>query len=384
MFAIAASLVILVLFSLSGLIHGEPLWWLAQLCMATIALASLCFLLLALSDLFVRRYASFIVALMEMRADLCAALWTVGLDSFAKHLASDASLHRSTAGDLAQSFFSPNMTHISESERIALIRTPERLFTPKLRYFAWSVVLALLLPLNPITPLLLNGAIDHAILVCTVSALYATTMTMLVLGGLSRKLGWMRAAVLATVACGALGITSINFYEIGYLLTHYGVALANGMGFGKAPVTLAEMGGDIVIVARALARKAGEGLSGWWFFVSVPLTLLAMKMVRPAVRLQRLQGSKLMLALTASLTTFCLALLAGRDPHRSELYDRVFGEIAGGWWLLVEPVRLAVPAWAALLSLVVAGAFLKLVKREDLVPEPSLTQHQGMAAHVDR
>lgn len=370
-FAVGASVVILVLFSLAGLIHGEPLWWLVRLGVATVALALLCFLLLAVCDLFVRRYASFIVALMEVRADLCAALWTVGLDDFAKHLAADASLHRSTAGDLAQSFFSSNMTHISESERLALIRTPERLFTPKLRYFAWSVVLALLLPLNPITPLLLNGAIDHAILVCTVSALYASAMTMLVLSGFSRQLGWKRAAVLATVACGALGITSINFYEVGYLLTHYGVALANGTGFGKAPVALAEMGGDIVIVARSLARKAGEGLSGWWFFVSVPLTLLAMKMARPAVRSQRLQSSKLAPALTAAVTTFCVALVVGRDPRRSELYDLVFGGIPEDWWLLVEPVRLAVPAWAALLSVVVGGAFLKLGKREDPVPELS-------------
>ncbi|WP_457325706.1 M48 family metalloprotease [Roseateles sp. P5_E11] len=382
-FAVAASVVILVSFTSAGLIHGEPRWWLLRLGVATVSLASLCFLLLVIGDLFVRRYASFIVALMEVRADLCAALWTVGLEKFAKHLASDAALHRSTAGDLAQSFLSPNMTHISESERLALIRTPERLFTPKLRYFAWSVVLALLLPLNPITPLLLNGAVDHAILVCTVSALYASAMTMLVLGGFNCQLGWKRAVVLATAACGALGITSINFYEIGYLLTHYGIALANGTGFSQVTVTLTEMGSDTLIVARALARKAGDGLSGWWFLVSVPLTAAAMKMIRPAVRSLPLQGSKLALTFTTAVTTFCVALIAGRDPRRSELYDMIFGEIPDDWWLLVEPVRLAVPAWVALLSVLVTGALLKLGTRETPAPERSMAQKRAVAADVD-
>lgn len=363
--AIAAAMTVLLFLSLSGVIDHEPLWEVFKLGLATAALSALCYLLLALSDRFVRRYASFIVALMEVRADLCAALWTVGPHKFAQQLESDPSLQRSTAADLAQSFFSSDMTHISESERLVLIRTPERLFTPKLRYFAWSVVLALLLPLNPITPLLFNGAFDHAILVSTVSALYASAMTMLVLAGFSMPVSWKRAAVLATVVSCALGATRINLYEIGYLLTHYGVTVANGTGFGQVPVTLTEIGNDVGVVVRGLAMKAEEGISGWWISLSVPLTLIAMKLIRPAVRAQGLQRSTLPLALAAAATTFCVALVAGRDPRRSELYDYLFAPppvILQDVWIVVEPVRLALPAMAGLLSIFVAAGAMKLLR----------------------
>lgn len=363
--AIAAATTILVLLSLSGVIHHEPPCELFRLGLATVALSALCYLLLSLSGLFVRRYASFIVALMEVRADTCAALWTVGLDRFAQQLESDDSLHRSTAVDLARSIFSADMTHISESERLALIRMPERLFTPKLRYFAWSVVLALLLPLNPITPLLFNGAVDHAILVSTVSALYASAMTMLVLAGFSTHVSWKRAAVLATVVCCALGSTSINLYEIGYLLTHYGVALANGTGFGRDPVTLTEIGNDVRMVVRGLETKTVEGMSGRWIFLSVALTLIAMKLIRPAVSSQPTQRSALPLALVAAASTFCVALSAGRDPWRSGFYDYLVAPLPMNLqdiWVFAEPVRLALPALAGLLSVFAVAAVIKFLQ----------------------
>lgn len=361
-FAICAAVTVFCLTGVASAIHGEAMWTVARLEFATIAIAMLCFLLLTLSDLFLRRYASFIVAMMEIRADLSAALWTVGLDGFAKHLESDSTLHRSTAADLRRSFFSPDMTHISESERLALIRTPDRLFTPKLRYYAWSVILALLLPLNPITPLLLNGAIDHLIIVSMVAALYAVTMAMLVLAGFSQAVSWRRSAVLAAAVCCALGSTSFNLYEIGYLLTHYSVAIANDSGFGRDPILWSDLGSDIALVAHGLARKAVDGIYGWWILASVLMTMVAMKLVRPAVQSSRTQARKLLLAYAAASSTFLVAIVAGRDSLRSDLYDYLSALLPGSFqslWLSAGPIHLALPAVAGLMSVVLLRACSK-------------------------
>lgn len=361
-FVICATVTVLCLTGVAGAIHGGAMWTVARLEFATIAIATLCFLLLIFSDLFLRRYASFIVAMIEVRADLSAALWTIGLDGFAKHLESDSTLHRSTAADLRRSIFSPDMTHISESERLILIRTPDRLFTPKLRYFAWSVILALLLPLNPVTPLLLNGSIDHLIIVSIVAALYAVTVAMLVLAGFSQAVSWRRSAVLAAAVCCALGSTSFNLYEIGYLLTHYSVAIANESGFGRDPILWSDLGSDITLVAHGLAKKAVDGIHGWWILASVLMTMVAIKLVRPAVRSSRPQARKLLLAYAAASTTFLVAMLAGRDSSRGDLYDYFFALLPGGvqsLWLSAGPIHLALPAVAGLMSVFVLGLVLE-------------------------
>lgn len=359
---LGASFAIIGLICISGAIHGESLWSSVRLALATAAIAALCFLLLAISDLILRRYASFVVALMEVRADLSAALWTVGLEGFARVLEADATLHRSTASDLRQSFFSPDMTHISESERLALIRTPNRLFTPKLRYFALSVILALLIPLNPVTPLLFNGAVDHLVIVTTGAALYATVMAMLVLSGYSLALTWRRCAVLAVATCLTLGATSFNLYEIGYLLTHYAVAIANDVGFGRDPVTWSEARNDLGIVTFGLAKKAARGVSGWWLLLALPTTMVLLKGVRPTVRLFRPQPWKTVLAILTAVATFLAAVAAGKDEGRAELYDAALvrlPDVLHGLWPYFEPTRLFFPALVGLLAILVFAPALK-------------------------
>ncbi|WMY75605.1 hypothetical protein RHD99_06565 [Buttiauxella selenatireducens] len=361
-FTICATVVLLFLIIIKMLLIGEEMWPVARLEFAIIAIAILCFLLLTLLDLFLRRYASFIVAMMEVRADLSAALWTTGLDSFTKQLESDKTLHHSTVADLSRSFFSPDMTHLSESERLTLIRTPDRLFTPKLRYFAYSVILALLLPINPITPLLLNGSIDHIIIVLLVAVLYGITLTMLVLMSFSQTVSWKRSAILATAVCCALGSTKFNMYEFGYLLTHYSIAIANDRGFTIDPILWSDLGGDLEIVAHGLAKKVLDGIHSWWILASVLITTIAIKLVQPAVRSSRPQEQKQLLAYVAGSITFLVAMLAGHDPYRSELYDYVFILHPGGFqnlWLSAEPINLALPAVIGLISVFVLRLVLE-------------------------
>jgi hypothetical protein len=90
-------------------------------------------------------------------------------------------------------------------------------------------------------------------------------------------------------------------------------------------------------------------ITGWWIFASIPLTAVAMKPIRVAARSRRPQDRKLTLALASAVTTFCVAMVAGRDPWRSELYDYLVNPFGEGWekaCLLAEPVRLAARALA--------------------------------------
>jgi hypothetical protein len=362
LFAFGSTAIVLVFMGISEAIHGEALWPTIRLLSAVLAIAALCYLLLVISDNFIRRYVAFIFLLTEVRADTCAALWTVGLLRFSKQLEGDATLRQSTASDLALSFFSPGITHISESERLVLMRTPDRLFTPKLRYFAWSFLVALLLPLNPITPLLFNGAIDHLILISAVAALHAGTMAMLVLSGFSRALSWKRTTVLAMALCLTLGACRFNLYEFGYLLTHYAVAIANDSGFGTDPVSPSVLSRELAIVLVGLSKKAVEGVSGWWILATLPLTVCALKLVRPVVRLMRPQHRKRALVLAVATLTFAFAIAAGRDPNRSDFYDYFLTLLPDGLQAIcpsLEPFRLALPAVAALCLLFVLGRHVK-------------------------
>lgn len=317
------------------------------------AIAALGFVLLTLSDLLVRRYASFIVAMVEIRADVCASIWTIGLQGFAENLENDASLHRSTAVDLGRSIFSADITHVSESERIALIRNTQRLCSPKLRYYFWSVVLALLVPLNPITPLIFGGAIDHALVAVTAATLCAATVAMLVLSAASLSISWPRAVALAAAMCLTVGSTRINFYEIGYLLTSYSVAIANSTGFGAEQFSLAGLLRDTKVSVLGLAGKIGEGMDGWWILATVPITAASLKLIRPAMNRRELKQANAALAIVASIAAFTCALLVGRDPWRSALYDYITPASSAGWinasnsW---PQLRLALPAIVGLLA----------------------------------
>jgi hypothetical protein len=113
----------------------------------------------------VRRYIGFITSLVELRADVRSAEWAGGTEHFAEILRNTPMVHRSTLRDRTSSLFSLELTHLSESERVELLSDPERLLTPKLRYFVFTLVLALLFPLNGLTPLFAGGIFDLAVVV---------------------------------------------------------------------------------------------------------------------------------------------------------------------------------------------------------------------------
>jgi len=87
------------------------------------------------------RYLSLIFMLLELRADLMAVQLGGGIQSFVAAVAGDVTIRHSGWAGIRRSLFSLRVSHLSPRERIEILTSPDRLLTPKLRYFAISLML---------------------------------------------------------------------------------------------------------------------------------------------------------------------------------------------------------------------------------------------------
>jgi hypothetical protein len=91
------------------------------------------------------RYLALIVMLTELRADLRAAIALGGLGLFAATVRDAEGVRGSTRVHLVQSWVGTKVSHLTAQERLSLLERPERLQTPKYRYFIASIALAVFL-----------------------------------------------------------------------------------------------------------------------------------------------------------------------------------------------------------------------------------------------
>lgn len=130
---------------------------------------------LLLGRFILRRYAGFIIALIEMRADVSAGIWGEGLESFSKRLRNDPSVPATTIRDVGLAYISPSLSHLPVQERATLLLNPGRLATPKLRYFAVAIGAIWLLPFHQGSELW-----DFLSLTAAVALIQALTVQMVV------------------------------------------------------------------------------------------------------------------------------------------------------------------------------------------------------------
>jgi hypothetical protein len=188
---------------------------------------------------------------------LGAGLWTSGLAGFARALSNDPQVKASSLADLRHSLLSPDVTHVSTAERIALLNDTVRLATPKLRYFALSLALAFILPLNPYTPLIEGGAFDHLFIAAAVVVMHVAAVSMVISSAfaLNGPFGWRPVALLAAFLCIATILPKVNLYEFGYLLTNSVVRMVLPGGFGGDAQTWESIASDIATTFRGLHDK---------------------------------------------------------------------------------------------------------------------------------
>lgn len=284
-----------------------------------------------------RRYIGLIVSLIELRADACAAQWAGGLERFVKVLSNHPMVHKSTLTDRARSLFSLDLTHLSETERLEILSDPSRILTPKVQYFAFSLVLVLLLPLNGLTPLFEGGVVDLAAVITVAAALMMALTAMLVLAG--RVTNWISPARLLALSACATGFTAacqINLYTFVYSLSTSAVEIGlgrpslseNGSSLSVANF-LSVMGYAFVDIRNQLTNIWSRG----WIALSVVITMAAFTGLLVAARNVRgLGGVRSWLPAIASIASGVGVLLDGYDQWRSfVIEDTLFGRVFAGW-----------------------------------------------------
>ncbi|UFX13153.1 hypothetical protein [Sinorhizobium meliloti] len=345
---------------------GPPMHSLAWREVSVVAGAALVLLIPSLANLIIRRQAALITALIEIRADTVAGIWTNGLAGFARSLAQDPSVKSSSLAEIRHSILSPDLTHLSNSERIGLLSDTTRLATPKLRYFALSLALPFLLPLNPYTPLLAGGAFDHMLVSAVVVVAHVATIAMIVSAApsLCEPLSWRTTAKLGVFLCLASVLSQINLYQIGYLLTHLATAIASPSGFGPDPLTAEGVVGDIAIAFSGLQENLVDASGGFLFLLAVACSAASLRAQSVLARQQTSElGSRSSMGTWAapSIAAGIVAFASTHDEWRSaEAWPFSLG---ADWFAVTRSVpwvRLCAPELASMAVLVLQIVVLRI------------------------
>lgn len=340
---------------------------------AIIATASLVLAILPLGEIIVRRYIGFMSSLMEVRADVSAGLWTEGLDQFVSSLKNEP-LRRLTLKDLIHSLFSLDMTHISDIERLTILKSSDRLITPKIRYFVLSLSLAFFFPLNSVTPWLASGAIDHLIMLTTVVAFHAAGISMIILSAEAVLISWSRSFILAMALCASEALPNINFGEVGYMLTNLAISLGNSLGFGSEPVSYDRITQDFSVTMNGFISDIKESLHFGWFIISVAVATFALHHLSLVSKKLYAKNTSLKyqkLFIAVGIACF-MAIISGYDPWRNYFFEIWPLCLAENWFLWTEAfpwVRLCSPSLSSFLMLYV---FLKCSSYYIANPKPSI------------
>jgi Zn-dependent protease with chaperone function len=215
--------------------------------------ASSVLILIPLCWLALRRQVAFITSLIEIRADVAAAIWTGGLEKFTQSFVENENVRRSSKWNVLRSMLSPNMTHIPERERLQIVRNPAYIITPKIRFFACSLLLIFSLPLNFSTPLLLGGALNYVAMLGLSIAFNCTVVAMILLAipASAQRIRFStgRGLRLAAASCVITSLPCINLDPLSYLVMSWSV------GFGGTPMDMQQLGADVLTTWHDLRNK---------------------------------------------------------------------------------------------------------------------------------
>lgn len=271
-----------------------------------------------MGNLILRRYGGFITSMLELRADVSASEWIVDFQNFYSALKNDLSIHQSSFSDLGHSLISLNLTHISEAERINILGSPFRLATPKLRYFALSIILVLLVPINSFTPMLWGGALDHFLMTVIITVLYLITSMMLFWSPLNNGLSFKRSFVLAFVLFFVIGLATVNTYSEGYFLTVLSASFFPPNGFADEPISWLEFKKDLSITLTDRLQQLLSSYGHWDVLLSLFIATLLIYFTSKLFVSST--PNKWLAIANISIVTY-LVVVCCYDPFRSAWYD---------------------------------------------------------------
>lgn len=265
-----------------------------------------------LSWLALRRHIGFIHSLLEIRADIDAALWTEGRENFTQAFASSKSVRRTGRRELVAALLSSKLSHIPERERLQILRSPALLVTPKVSFFALSALLAVALPLNFGSGLFLGGALNHLVAQGAAVAFNMALIGALCAGQTKDRvhISFARIAVLALASILVTALPRINLEPISYLIMGW------TLGFGGAPADISTLSQSLSITLQDLFGKLTATILNGAAAISFIVAATALKGFAAASAKPSTLPTKLRIGV-AMLAAMLGSVLAGFDPFRS-------------------------------------------------------------------
>lgn len=268
----------------------------------------------------VRRYAGFLVALAEMRADVSAGIWGAGLSDFSERLDQDPTVRGTTMLDQGLSYISTGLSHFSGRERIALLRQPARLATPKLRYFAAAIFCTWFLQFHQG-----SQGWDVLLLANLVALLQGLTFAMLLRSAGNLEMPAMRAASLAFGVLAVQALPLINIEGLAFLTMHLTAALVSPGGFGPAD---SDFLSDTIVTIREFVRFTVAALGGWGFLVAIGIAAscyLAISRSRRVGSIFQGRTSSLTVVAIVSACSLCVSYKFFQSPLGNFAESVAFG-----------------------------------------------------------
>jgi hypothetical protein len=288
----------------------------------------------------IRRYLGLLTSLVELRADVRSAQWMGGLTRFADILGENPMVHKSDLSDRRRSWFSLDLTHLSETERVEIVRNPERLFTPKIQYFLFSLLLALVLPLNGVTPLFEGGIADLGVVVIVGLALTVAVCAMLIVaGGTTARISGRRLFALAAALTAFVAACQLNLYTVTYSLSTIAVEIGlPGAGALSSRTFLADLASSFHDIAGQVVRIWSRG----WVVASMAITTSTLVGLRSAAKLRPARCDSVRVLAAAGAASGLGVVIDGYDPWRAYVLDHTaIGGIFTAWHALVGRVPAA-------------------------------------------
>ena len=250
----------------------------------------------------VRRYSGFLVALAEMRADVSAGIWGDGLASFSSQLAADPTVKGSTLTDRGLAYLSTALSHFPADERIAMLLRPERLATPKLRYFAAAILFVCLMAFHQG-----SQGWDTMLLVAIVALLQGLTVVMVLNMAGSLMLSWRRAVVLAAALITTQALPLISIEGLAYLAEHLTAALVTPGGFGGVETSLLQ---DTITTFKEFARFAGMAIGGSGAVFALLIAAVSLQVLSGLSWVKNTKGKTARLVAVGGLTALASVIVS--------------------------------------------------------------------------
>ena len=300
-------------------------------------------LIFSLSWMALRRHVGFIHSLLEIRADVDATFWTGGRENFTQAFVTSKSVRRTGRRELISALLSLKLSHIPERERLRLLQSPSLIITPKTQFFALSLLLAVALPLNFASALLLAGSLNHLVALSLAIGFNAALVSLLIVGQIDGRIeiSVTRIATLVFVSVIATSLPRINLEPISYLVMSW------TLGFGGAPADLSTLGEKINSAQMDISGNVRTALLNFESAAALVVGIGALRVLSATGAVQSILIIKLRITL-AILVVVIATIVAGYDSFRSpplpfvvEIADWLESKEVGHAILLSSPICVA-------------------------------------------